>query len=116
MGEAATRKIIKERSNGLCEKCGQQRGTEAHHRKNRSQGGTWEPTNILLLCHGCHAWITTHPALATDAGWAVSRNCEPHLVPVKIAGQWTLLNTDNTVSFPFLEIDPGHEAVNPGRP
>ena len=99
MGEISCRRAVKERSNGLCEKCGQQRGTEVHHRKNRSQGGKWDTGNALLLCHECHVWITTHPELACQHGWAVKSHEDPEDVPVLVIGQWMLIKNNGTVEW-----------------
>ena len=99
MGEISCRRSIKERANGMCEKCGQQRGTEAHHRKNRSQGGGWDVSNLLLLCNACHGWITTHPKEAHESGWAVKSYEDPQTVPVLVIGQWMLLKNNDTVEW-----------------
>lgn len=99
MGEVSCRRSIAERANNMCEKCGQARGTEAHHRKNRSQGGKWDVANMLLLCHLCHAWITTHPEEARAKGWAVRRHEDPEQVAVLIIGQWMLLKNNHTVEW-----------------
>lgn len=99
MGELSCRRSVVERSNGLCEKCGQQRGSEAHHRKNRSQGGKWDVGNILWLCHDCHAWITVNPEISRQNGWAVPYHKNPELVPVLIIGQWMLLKNNSTVEW-----------------
>lgn len=68
----------------VCETCGQRAATERHHRKNRSQGGTWTPSNILLICHQCHQWTTEHPTSAADMGWSVKSHQTPSRVPVKV--------------------------------
>ena len=99
MGEVSCRRAVTERANGLCEKCGQQRGTEAHHRKNRSQGGKWEIGNILLLCHDCHVWVTINPDGAHKSGWAVKSYQDPEAVPVLIIGQWMYVKNNSTVEW-----------------
>lgn len=99
MGEVSCRRSVVERANGLCERCGQQRGTEAHHRKNRSQGGKWDIGNILLLCHDCHAWITVNPDEAHKSGWAVKGYEDPEKVPVLIIGQWMYIKNNSTVEW-----------------
>lgn len=99
MGEIACRRAVVERANGLCEKCGQQRGSEAHHRKNRSQGGKWETGNILWLCHDCHVWVTINPQAARESGWAVQRHEDPQAVPVLVIGQWMYIKNNSTVEW-----------------
>jgi hypothetical protein len=81
------RELLYARSNRACEMCDRARATEAHHRKNRSQGGDWSPENLLHVCHSCHVHVTTNPAAAREQGWAVGRNFDPADVPVWIAGR-----------------------------
>ena len=38
----------------VCEGCGQAAAVDAHHCTFRSQGGSDEPDNIVLLCRSCH--------------------------------------------------------------
>jgi len=98
MGEVSCRRSVRERANGLCERCGQP-GTDAHHRKNRSQGGRWDVANILLLCRQCHIWVTVNPALARESGWSVQQHEDPQAVPVLIIGQWMRLHNNGTVEW-----------------
>lgn len=87
--ERAGRRLVRERSRGVCEVCSRRRATNAHHRLNRSQGGTWDPANLLHLCGsgttGCHGFITTHPAIARDRGWTLRRGQDPLGEPVLLA-------------------------------
>lgn len=99
MSEASVRRSVRERANGLCERCGQTRGSEAHHRKNRSQGGLWAAANILLMCTECHRWVTINPAAAREGGWALYSHQDPEQTPVKIMGHWMLLKNDGTVQW-----------------
>lgn len=71
MNELEGRRIVYERSSHVCEVCGERRATEWHHRRNRSQGGTWDPSNGLHVCSGCHHRITVNPAEAHEEGWTV---------------------------------------------
>lgn len=88
MNEQAARRIVRQRSGGVCETriAGVCRGRAAewHHRKNRSQGGKWAPSNGLHLCSGCHLYITTHPAAAREKGWAVPSHADPAQTPVEV--------------------------------
>lgn len=99
MQEAKCRQIVAERAQGLCEKCGQQRGSEMHHRKNRSQGGRWTPSNIIHLCNACHVFVTQNPLLGQEGGWCIKRNEDPELAPVVIGGRWVRLCDDSTVEW-----------------
>ena len=107
MNESLCRSMVKERANGLCEKCGN-RGSDMHHRKNRSQGGQWCPTNIVLLCRDCHHKITVNPGLAEEDGWTVKRCDEPADIPVVASTmynplpQTVYLTADGGFSFSFV--------------
>lgn len=102
-GEREARRIVAERSGGVCEMCGAARATNWHHRKNASQGGLWCPSNGLHLCGsgstGDHGWVTEHPTQAhDDGGWVVWSHEDPAAVPVLVAGRgWVLLGADGSV-------------------
>lgn len=52
-------------------------GLDAHELRSRGQGGSLiDPENIILLCRGCHSYVTTHPREAAEQGWAISRKWE----------------------------------------
>ena len=54
----------------VCERCGMRESTEVHEIKSRARGGSiTDLKNLAVLCHECHAWITTHPKEATAQGW-----------------------------------------------
>ena len=92
--ERTTRVAVRERSGGICERCGQKPGTDMHHRKNRSQLGKWHPANIMHLCALCHVWITAEPALSRASGWSVLSTAEPADVPVVYRGEVMKLSDD----------------------
>lgn len=81
-----TRVSLHERAQGCCEICGAAGATNAHHRRNRSQGGHDGLSNLLLLCGsgttGCHGFVTTEPNIAKRMGWTVRRISEPADVAV----------------------------------
>jgi len=60
--EREAKAAVWKRANGRCERCGRQvtRGVDSltaghvHHRRKRSQGGTWQAKNLLCLCTFCH--------------------------------------------------------------
>lgn len=83
VSEESARRIVYERAGGKCELCGR-RATEYSHRKARSQGGKWSPTNALHLCHGCHAYCHAHPEEAYEQGWFVRSTGDPAAVPVRV--------------------------------
>jgi hypothetical protein len=70
-----TRELLYQRAHGGCEMCGKWAANNAHHRKNRSQGGEDTLSNLLLLCGsgttGCHGWVTEHPEESVSNGWSI---------------------------------------------
>lgn len=101
--EARGRAAVAARSQGRCEAsipglC-VGRASNVHHRRNRSQGGTWCPDNLLHLCGsgttGCHGWVTHNPTGATHYGLALQRHQDDG-TPVLLfgspngAGWWSL--------------------------
>ncbi len=95
---AATVRLTRERSGGMCERCGQAPGQHVHHRQPRGAGGTRLetanlPSNLLHLCRPCHEHVESHRQNAYAYGWLVPRYGRPAEWPVKLAGHgWVLLN------------------------
>jgi len=87
---------LRQRADWYCEICGLNRGTNAHHRKNRSQGGKDELSNLLLLCGsgttGCHGYVTEHPAESYEKGWSVRSTATPRDIPVWYRCRWIWLD------------------------
>lgn len=89
-GEA--RAVVLARSRGRCECCGQPLGNgwEAHHRKLRSQGGTWCPCNVLALRARCHNQgprqqsVHEQPTLSTSLGLIVPSWADPRDRPIML--------------------------------
>lgn len=84
-GEAEARRLVYARSGRVCEKCGSRAARDWHHRKNRSQGGTWSAENGLHLCRKCHHWVTTHPSEGYANGWLIKGSTNPLTEPVFVA-------------------------------
>jgi 5-methylcytosine-specific restriction protein A len=81
------RAVVIERAQGYCERCGEKRGSEAHHRRARGAGGTRRPetnrpSNALWLCGGCHRFVESNRSYAYEQGWLVRQHDEPRDVPV----------------------------------
>lgn len=55
-----------------------------HHRRRRSQGGMWSPSNVVRLCIRCHQWVTVNPLDAEPLGWHIAGDVDPATVPVLI--------------------------------
>lgn len=107
--EAKTRAIVKERCMGHCERCAA-RGAEMHHRKNRSQGGEWSPSNIVCLCSKCHNWVGANPIAAHEVGLHVRPWEDPEDSPIKTGnvpflldndGCFTTLHDDDVLTLPL---------------
>lgn len=100
VGESSARRIVAQRSNGVCEVCAAAPASDYQHRKNRSQGGGWSPSNALKCCHRCHMRMHADPDTAVRNGWTVSSYATPADTPVWIrpwCGQnWYLLADDGT--------------------
>ena len=45
------------RDDFTCQLCGSHRNLEVHHVRRRSKGGEDSPSNLLTVCHDCHAQI-----------------------------------------------------------
>lgn len=88
-----------------CEVCGTHPGSERHHRKNRSQGGLWVPSNIILACFHCHKFITEHPNRARGEGWgSLYPAWEPAEVPIKLWYSIEMLLLDDEGGYTKVDI------------
>lgn len=104
---AATRRLIAERSDGMCEgtNCGQP-ATDHHHRLNRKAGGRHGEAAIRIngaawLIHTCrrhHAEVTSPfgpmREKALRSGWLLLEHQDGTTVPVLYRGRWVLLTND----------------------
>lgn len=68
-----------------CEVCGVWHGgLERHHRQFRSRGGTWVPSNVILICGDCHRAATDEAPWVHGSGLNVHSFEEPSEVPVRL--------------------------------
>jgi 5-methylcytosine-specific restriction protein A len=94
----AVRRIVEERSGGLCEGCWFHPAEQIHHRRPRGMGGSKAPdtntaSNGLALCFPCHAWTESKRESAEQFGWLVPQGKSPAEVPVLRHGcDWVLLD------------------------
>jgi hypothetical protein len=100
---AKVRTQLHERAQGCCEICGKHGATNAHHRKNQSQGGQHVLSNLMLLCGsgttGCHGWVTQSPRSADRLGWLVWSYENPAEKPVRMwAFRWALFGDDGSIT------------------
>lgn len=72
---AGVRICLHQRAQDCCEICGVWGATNAHHRRNQSQGGEDVLSNLMLACGsgttGCHGKITANPDWAVEMGYTV---------------------------------------------
>lgn len=99
MNERTCRRIVKDRADHRCERCGinwSGWGLTTHHRVKRSQGGGWTPENCVQLCgdgvRGCHGWAESHPNDAEREGFHVRPWNDPAEIPILRRGQRVLLD------------------------
>lgn len=74
---ASAREAVRARAKGWCEirvsgVCAG-KGTEAHHRLRRSQGGPDHPDNLAWSCDACHRHVHDNPEWAYRLGWLLRR-------------------------------------------
>lgn len=79
--ERAAYDAVTERDGGKCVRCGYYGTVHRDHRQNRSQGGLTVPSNIQLLCVGCHKFVTENPAAAVEEGFACPGWARPEFWP-----------------------------------
>lgn len=106
MNEKECRAIVRERANGACERCGRAGVLiTLHHRRKRSAGGEWSPSNCVMVCgHGtsadrCHSWIEDNPNEAEDSGWHCRPWDNPADIPVTMSGSLAYLLEDGTLQW-----------------
>jgi hypothetical protein len=106
------RDALHQRANSCCEICGAAGATNAHHRKNKSQGGTGTLSGLLLLCgsgvSGCHGVVTLNPLWAARFGYTI-RSYENTSKPVLLDRHgWVRLFDDGGLEHvPAAETDDG---------
>lgn len=104
--ERACREVVAGRSEGICEKCGGAGGLEKAHRIARSQGGRWDASNVLDLCHLCHHGNHGQPQVAYDHGWHLRGHSEETTKrPVLLRKGWS-------VGWALLDDTGGYEWVD----
>ena len=104
MNEKVCRALVKERSDGLCERCSRGGQVTMHHRKKRGQGGPWEPSNVVAVCgdgtRGCHGWCESHPTLAAEQGFHVRPWDDPTETPIFYRlSRWALLTLEGEIDY-----------------
>ena len=80
---AKAKKVIRERSGGICEGCAKVRASHIHHRLYKSRLGGGNVANGLHLCVGCHG--LAHTLFGEQQGWSIRSGFDPLKVPVSHA-------------------------------
>lgn len=87
-----------------CECCGVWCHPEFHHRKFRSRGGDWRPSNIVALSPHCHHRVTTcHDGTARESGLSVSQWKSPEDVAVSVWYERYPVLLDNLGGYTVLD-------------
>jgi hypothetical protein len=112
-GESAGRMVVYERSGGFCEvrieKAGVCRGMgeSVHHRRKRSHGGSWSPSNLVHACGdgttGCHGYLEANPATARRYGLWLYSGQDALTTPVQLTFRgfrgWWLLDDEGSMTW-----------------
>lgn len=87
-----------------CECCGEWCVPEMHHRRFRSRGGDWRPSNIVALCQLCHHAVTTcKNGWSREMGLAVSQWAKPEDVPLAVWYERKPILLDNDGGYTLLD-------------
>lgn len=130
--ESRGRRIVRERSGGLCELDGFRPAESWSHRIARSRGGTWAPSNGLATCGDgvrlCHGWLEANPTWAGEGRWHIRRlhqanplDIPVYLRPLDLEPGWFLLD-DEGGRWPVdpadygLPVMPAHFPPSAARP
>lgn len=107
--EAAGKRVVHRRAKAstddearVCEVTGTTWQLEWSHRLAAGRGGTWAPSNGILLAKSVHAWAHANPTFATRLGWHVRTGFDPRGIPAWLArpwpGFWLLQDDDGPLS------------------
>jgi len=99
--EKEARRLVRERSGGICEICGAQQATNFQHRKARAHAGIWSASNGLDVCgmgnaFGCHGYIHQNPDAACENGWSVKSWDDETTIPVRTVHGLVLLDDEGS--------------------
>lgn len=100
--QARARRLVRDRSGGVCEVCGVGRATNYQHRKARAHCTSeelWAVSNGLDVCGqgnatGCHGLIHQNPEGAKRNGWTVPFWADPRRAVVYRRSERVLLDDD----------------------
>lgn len=69
-------------------------GTDWHHRRNKGQGGPWDPGNGLKACRSCHDQVTDTDPEWSYRGWWLEHGEDWLTKPVFRRHRWVLLDNE----------------------
>lgn len=93
---AETRALVRARAHHLCELCGVNPGSHAHHRQLR-RFGRHGADNIVWVCGTDHQRIHGHPEWSYENGWLVRSTDDPATTPLSLhLARWVLLLPNGT--------------------
>lgn len=104
------RAVVHARARLRCERCARDLawgGGQIHHRRPRRMGGSRAldvhgPSNLLLLCLGCHEWVERNRAVATAQGLLVAGGGDHAAVPALL---WVGLRLLHAAEARYVDID-----------
>lgn len=88
-----------------------------HHRKKKSQGGPWDPSNCVMLCGhgttGCHGWVEHNPDDAEREGFHVRPWGDPATLAIDYRDRgWAWLTEDGGIEYEYEIRDiPGRDQM-----
>lgn len=103
-----SRAVVAERSNGICEICGQARAVEMSHRRPKGMGGTsitgrHLPSWLIHACSDCHrgpGGVESDRTRALTNGWLLGPMDDASRTPVLLVTMygrgWWLLDDDGS--------------------
>jgi 5-methylcytosine-specific restriction protein A len=116
---AKVRGIVMARDAGRCRRCGAI-GHEIQHRIGRGMGGSSrgivnDPSALVLMCRPCHKFITEHPGIAYETGWAIRRSSHelPSEVPLMVLDGSQLFLTEEGTAVSLQGVGVGRVGGGP---
>lgn len=102
------RRLVQDRDQGCCVRCGHYCLNEphsVHHRQPKGMGGRKgadTPSNLILLCGsgstGCHGYVHSRADRSRDLGYLVRSRHDPATSPLwRPPDEWVLLTVDGAV-------------------
>lgn len=98
------RKLVLERDEHRCVRCGHPRGLQVHHRRPRGAGGTKRPeiayglANLITLDAFCHEYTERNRAISYQLGYLVRSGHNPASTPLWLPpNEWVLLTDTGEV-------------------